>query len=135
MVIFLSVVAVFAIISRSIAQNLDRQRIREYVEKGGNEVLEIVWKRFGKGWLGSNQRIYDVTFKTRQGKTLTPHAKPTCLGECGGLAKRRRQTPKRLQREASKHCEPSAELPVLDDKARIRERRMKRVGEAMIRMV
>jgi hypothetical protein len=80
MVIFLSVVAVFAIISRSIAQNLDRQRIREYVEKGGNEVLEIVWKRFGKGWLGSNQRIYDVTFKTRQGKTLTATSKTNMFG-------------------------------------------------------
>jgi hypothetical protein len=80
LVIFLSVVAVFAIISRSIAQNLDRQRIREYVENGGNEVLEIVWKRFGKGWLGSNQRIYDVTFKTRQGKTLTATCKTNLFG-------------------------------------------------------
>jgi hypothetical protein len=81
MVILLSVVAVFAIISRSIAQNLDRQRIREYVEKGGNEVLEIVWKRFGKGWLGStNQRIYDVTFKTRQGKTFTATCKTNMFG-------------------------------------------------------
>jgi hypothetical protein len=80
MVILLSVVAVFAIISRSIAQSLDRLRIREYVENGGNEVLEIVWKRFGKGWLGSNGRIYEVTFKTRQGKTLTATCKTNLFG-------------------------------------------------------
>src|SRR5215469_751989 len=45
---------------------LDRERIRKYVESGGSEVLDIVWKRFGKGWFGSgNQRIYDVTYRTR----------------------------------------------------------------------
>jgi hypothetical protein len=80
-VIVLSIVAVGAIISRSIAQNLDRQRIRDDVEKRGNEVLEIVWKRFGKGWLGStNQRIYDVTFKTGSGKTMTATCKTNMFG-------------------------------------------------------
>lgn len=55
---------------------LDQKRIREYVEAGGNEVIDIVWKRFGKGWLGSgNQRIYDVTYRTRDGQTFTATCK------------------------------------------------------------
>ena len=55
---------------------LDRKRIREYVEAGGSEVLDIVWQRFGKGWFGSgNQRIYDVTYRTRHGQTLTATCK------------------------------------------------------------
>lgn len=52
--------------------HLDRKRIREYVEGGGSEVLDIVWKRFGKGWFGSgNQRIYEVTYRSHDGQTLT----------------------------------------------------------------
>lgn len=35
--------------------HFDRKRIREYVEGGGSEVLNIVWKRFGKGWFGSGE--------------------------------------------------------------------------------
>ena len=60
----------------SVAQgHLDDKRIREYVEAGGSEVLDIVWQRFGKGWFGSgNQRIYDVTYRTRDGQTF----KATC---------------------------------------------------------
>jgi hypothetical protein len=55
---------------------LDHQRIREHVEAGGGEVLAIVWKRFRKGWFGSgNQRIYDVTYRTRNGKTFTAMCK------------------------------------------------------------
>ena len=72
--IALVILAAFVI---SVAKgHLDRKRIREYVEAGGSEVLDIVWKRFGKGWFGSgNQRIYDVTYRTRDGQTFTATCK------------------------------------------------------------
>jgi hypothetical protein len=55
---------------------LDNKRIRDYVEAGGSEVVGIVWQRFGKGWFGSgNQRIYDVTYRTRDGQTFTATCK------------------------------------------------------------
>src|SRR5262249_42306055 len=72
--IALVILAAFVI---SVAKgHLDHKRIREYVEAGGSEVLDIVWTRFGKGWFGSgNQRIYDVTYRTRDGQTLTATCK------------------------------------------------------------
>jgi hypothetical protein len=55
---------------------LDDKRIHDHVEAGGSEVLGIVWKRFGKGWFGSgNQRIYEVTYRTRDGQTFTATCK------------------------------------------------------------
>jgi hypothetical protein len=56
--------------------HLDHKRIRESIEAGGSEIIDIVWKRFGKGWFGSgNQRIYDVTYRTREGQTVTATCK------------------------------------------------------------
>jgi hypothetical protein len=55
---------------------LDSKRIRDYVEAGGSEVLDIVWQRFGTGWFGSGgQRIYDVTYRTHDGQTSTATCK------------------------------------------------------------
>jgi hypothetical protein len=49
--------------------------------KGETKVRTIVWKRFGKGWLGStNQRIYDVTFKKGDGETMTATCKTSMFG-------------------------------------------------------
>lgn len=57
-----------AFVLRRITGRLDRDRIREYLEKGGNKVLDIVWHPFGPGWWGSGERIYDVKYKTRHGQ-------------------------------------------------------------------
>lgn len=68
----IAVVILAAFVINAAKGHLDRKRIREYVEDGGSEVFDIVWKRFGKGWFGSgNQRIYDVTYRNRDGQILT----------------------------------------------------------------
>src|SRR5437899_1634519 len=65
-------IAAFAIvIIRLVADKLDRDRIREYVESRGGKVREIRWNPFGPGWLGSRERIYDVEYQTKQGTTRT----------------------------------------------------------------
>src|SRR5215472_247620 len=79
------VVAIVSVILAAYVINLtkgylDSNRIRDYIEAGGSEVLDIVWKRFGKGWFGSgNQRIYDVTYRTRDGQTFTAICKTGLL--------------------------------------------------------
>src|SRR5215831_92790 len=75
-VVAIAVVILAAFIISVANGHLDHKRIREDLEAGGNEVLDIVWKRFGKGWFGSgNQRIYHVTYRTRDGQTFTATCK------------------------------------------------------------
>jgi len=68
----LAIVAVF----RIAADRLDRQRICEHVESTGGTVEDIAWNPFGTGWFGSrNERIYEVTYRTRHGKTVSATCK------------------------------------------------------------
>ena len=74
LVILLVIGAAFVI--RRITGRLDRDRICEYIERGGGKVLDIKWNRFGPGWLGSSgDRIYDVQYVTSQGHTRTATCK------------------------------------------------------------
>lgn len=52
------------------ARSLDRDRIRQYVEKAGGKIVEIDRMPFGPGWFGSRERIYEVKYQTRHGKVL-----------------------------------------------------------------
>jgi hypothetical protein len=65
------------ILIRLIADRLDRERIREYVESSGGKVLDIAWNPLGPGWAGSQERIYDVRFKTARGEMHTGTCKTT----------------------------------------------------------
>ena len=70
LVILLVIGAAFVI--RRMTGRFDYDRIREYIERGGGKVLDIKWNRFGPGWLGSgSERIYEVRYTTRHGKTCT----------------------------------------------------------------
>jgi hypothetical protein len=74
--ILIAIVAIaLAIGVRVVADRLDRSRIREHVESAGGTVLDISWNPFGPGWLGSRERIYDVTCKTSRGATITATCK------------------------------------------------------------
>lgn len=73
----LLLVAGGALVARLVAGRLDRERIREYIESAGGRVLNIVWNPTGPGWLGSSERIYDVTYETRGGEVLTATCKTT----------------------------------------------------------
>lgn len=61
---------------RVIADQLDRQRIRDYVARNGGAVTSISWNPFGRGWFGERgERIYEVTYRTREGKTVSANCK------------------------------------------------------------
>ncbi len=61
---------------RLINDRLDRSRIADYVEQGGGSVVRIAWNPLGRGWFGeSGDRIYEVTYRTRKGKTVTSTCK------------------------------------------------------------
>ena len=63
---------------RLVLDRLDRGRIREELEKGGRSVLDITWNPFGRGWLGErSDRLYEVTYRTQGGKTVTATCKTT----------------------------------------------------------
>ncbi len=72
--LFLVVIAT-GLALRLIAGNLDRDRILESIESTGGKVLDISWNPLGPGWFGSQERIYDVRFKTRQGDIMTATCK------------------------------------------------------------
>ena len=70
----LIILALFTII-RIAADRFDRERIQAYVEHEGGVLIDIVWNPFGTGWFGSRERIYDVEYRTRDGKTVTATCK------------------------------------------------------------
>jgi hypothetical protein len=53
------------------ARAADHNRIRERIEDKGGQVLEINWLPFGPGWFGSRERIYEVSYTTQSGHSLT----------------------------------------------------------------
>lgn len=61
---------------RLLNDRLDRSRISDYVEQGGGSVVRIAWNPLGRGWFGERgDRIYEVTYRTRNGKTVTATCK------------------------------------------------------------
>jgi hypothetical protein len=59
----------FAIFMLFAIPKFDRQRIREHVEANGGKVVDIAGRWFGR--VGGRSRTYDVTYKTRHGKSIT----------------------------------------------------------------
>ena len=65
-----------AITFRLLAGSMDRERIREYVEKRGGKVIETIWSPFGPGWFGGNKdRIYEVRYGDHEGNTHVAYAR------------------------------------------------------------
>lgn len=61
-------VLIVAIVLRLVAGSLDRDRIRQYVESRGGELIKTTWDPFGPGWFGTrNDRIYAVHYYDRDG--------------------------------------------------------------------
>src|SRR5262249_17087918 len=66
-------IAVAGIVFRAYLGKLDRERIREHVERPGGKVLNIesLWT-LGGGWRTTpNARLYDVRYTTHRGRTIT----------------------------------------------------------------
>jgi len=62
--------------ARIFAGCLDRSRICDEIATSGGEVLDITWSPFGRGWFGDqSNRIYEVTYRTETGRTLTATCK------------------------------------------------------------
>jgi len=70
--LLLTVAAVILIVFMGVAMvgALNRQRIHDHVEAGGGKVIQIVSPWWGRR-IGGRVRTYDVTYKTRHGKTTT----------------------------------------------------------------
>ena len=64
-------ILVLAIVIRIMQGYFDRKRIQEYVEGRGGKIIDIAYLRFGPGWLGSNERIYQVSYRARDGRDAT----------------------------------------------------------------
>ena len=64
-------ILVLAVVIRSLQGYFDRKRIQEYVEEHGGKIIDIAYRRFGPGWLGSNERIYQVSYRARDGRDAT----------------------------------------------------------------
>lgn len=61
-------VILFAIVMRLAAGGMDRDRIKQYVEKDGGKLLDSEWAPFGPGWFGEkSDRIYGVRYVDRDG--------------------------------------------------------------------
>ena len=73
---FICLAIALAVGWRILADHLDRSRIRNEIAARGGEVLDIRWSPFGRGWFGErSNRIYEVTYRTTNGKTLTATCK------------------------------------------------------------
>ena len=65
---------------RILMDRCDRGRIRESIASGGGRVIDISWSPFGRGWVGeSSDRIYEVTYTNKAGKTIAATCKTSML--------------------------------------------------------
>jgi hypothetical protein len=64
-------ILVLAFVIRNLQGYFDRKRIQEYVEGRGGKIIDIAYRRFGPGWLGSNERLYQVSYRDRDGRDAT----------------------------------------------------------------
>ncbi len=73
--VFLVVLA-FWLGLRLIKDRLDRTRITDYVKESDGTIIRISWSPLGRGWFGEkSDRIYEVTYRTSKGKTVTSTCK------------------------------------------------------------
>lgn len=64
------------LVLRLIEDRLDRSRIAGHVAQEGGTIIRIEWNPFERGWFGDRRnRIYQVTYRTRKGKTVTATCK------------------------------------------------------------
>lgn len=70
------IVIVVAIVIRLMAGGLDHDRVRQYVESRGGQMVEAHWAPFGPGWFGEkSDRIYEVRYLDRDGNEHEAHCK------------------------------------------------------------
>lgn len=95
------------IVMRVIAGSLDRDRIREEVGKIGGRVVDITWNPFGRGWFGEKgERLYDVTYQTPRGRTVTTSCKTSMWTGVYWTADPMARTDETEPKPASdRHCE------------------------------
>jgi len=94
---------------RLIAGALDRDRIKEHIENAGGQVLDITWSPFGTGWFGSkNERIYDVTYRTRQGQTVKATCKTSMFS---GVYWTSNSADREIHRPSHPHEQPGDQQP------------------------
>ena len=66
----------FAVVIRMLAGNQDDARIRQEIERKGGAVIKIIWNPLGPEWLSrSADRLYEVTYRNRNGQTITANCK------------------------------------------------------------
>jgi hypothetical protein len=74
--ILIPVVILIALAFRFMAGGLDHDRIKQYVESRGGQVLDSNWAPFGPGWFGEkSDRIYGVRYLDNDGNEHEAHCK------------------------------------------------------------
>ena len=73
---FIALVIIIAIVFRLFAGSMDGERVNEYIERRGGELLEMHWAPFGTGWFGAkSDRIYEIRFRDHDGNICAATAK------------------------------------------------------------
>jgi len=74
--VFIFGIIAVAILFRVMAGSMDQDRIREYVQRQGGQLLSCNWAPFGRGWFGEkSDRIYEVRYRDRDGNLHQATAK------------------------------------------------------------
>jgi hypothetical protein len=69
-------IIVIGIVIRLMAGGLDHDRVREYIESRGGNVIDAHWAPFGPGWFGERRdRIYEVRYVDGDGNEHLAHCK------------------------------------------------------------
>lgn len=127
-IVLMGLAIAVSLIFRLLAGSMDGDRVRQYINGIGGELLEKQWDPFGPGWLGEkNERIYKVRYRDREGCIHAAHVKTSMLSgvyltndEIVGGPDSNRQS---LQ---SRHPDPTVKLETLEEE---RERLRKQQAE------
>ena len=73
---FFFLLMLFALGLLLLSHNMNRQRIKKYIESKGGKIISISWAPFGKGWVGDESNmIYRVEYRDKKGEIKKHFAK------------------------------------------------------------
>jgi hypothetical protein len=76
MLLLIPVFIAIAIVIRLMAGGMNHERIKNYVEARGGQIIDSAWAPFGPGWLGEKiAAIYAVRYRDRDNNVHEAHCK------------------------------------------------------------
>jgi hypothetical protein len=77
---FIFVIIAFAVLLRYLEGSFDGDRVQQYIQERGGELLNQSWDPLGPGWIGEeDSRIYEIIYRDSSGSVHRAHVKTSMM--------------------------------------------------------